>query len=481
MEHFDPDGPGPIASIALDTNTPGDQKGFAVVYDSSWAVQQTVIWETAAGDDGIYDIMATPDGGFAVCGTVEGDMPGYTNPDPNKLIREGYIQKYDASGTMVWDYQTQTAYYDYYGDMSLDEDGNIYVSGTSDEGLGNGNDPTLTKFDPNTGAIVWHKVIDGGGTYEYAVDGHSLDKTSVYVLSEHRTDGPGGTWANTLTYTPQGTDENLLQKLIPGDFDLDGDVDFDDVQTCGSTAAPGLPGTDTYDFDEDGDSDLDDAYFMITECIDRRLGDISTAADTQSDVDSADIGLAAGNYTGAGGSGKTYIEGDMNFDGDIDSADLGLIAGEFTGDLAGNLVDTPDTADLIYDPATGNMKISSAEAAGNKITVFQLECNGGFAEENYQGVSGGTFGLPTLYEDVSDTVLADADLTGIGFTGVHDFGNVLPVGLTLEELEAFLTNAVYTGEFGSGQKTLDLTLIPEPATLALLGLGGLFIVRRRRK
>ena len=53
------------------------------------------------------------------------------------------------------------------------------------------------------------------------------------------------------------------------------------------------------------------------------------------DVDNADLGRAAGNFTGSGGSiFMTRADGDMDGDGDIDNADLGVIVGAFTGAMA---------------------------------------------------------------------------------------------------------------------------------------------------
>ena len=225
---------------------------------------------------------------------------------------------------------------------------------------------------------------------------------------------------------------------------------------------------------------------MITNVMDRKLGDIHPGAnfDYPPDVDNADIGKAIGSFAGSGATGKTYFDGDMDFDGDVDNADLGFVAGEFTGALAGNKTDSGTIADLIYDPATGNVKVDASEAAGGKVASFQLEnAAGTFIPTNYIGLTGGTFGTPVAgdgYEDVTTHVIGDSDMSFAGFTGIHDFGNVFPAGMDLDALEAYLTTAVYTGAKGTGQQQFDL-VIPEPATMALLGLGGFGLLARRRR
>jgi len=212
----------------------------------------------------------------------------------------------------------------------------------------------------------------------------------------------------------------------------------------------------------------------------QRVG-LRLAGDTDfdGDVDNADIGKVAGSFTGAGSAGKVYSDGDMDFDGDVDNADIGRVAGAFTGALAGNLTDSGGIADLIYDPATGDVKVDASEAAGGIVTSFQLEtAAGSFSPGNYVGTTGGLGGC---FKDVGADVIADSDLTFAGFSGIRDFGNIFPARMDLAQLEAFLTTAVYTGAFGSGQQQIDLMLIPEPATLALLGLGDLGMVLGRKR
>ena len=130
MDFFDPDGSGPIASIPLDSLTLNSNKAFAMVYDTTtWAVVQTVVWESTSGGEFANDIATTPDGGFVVVGSTRGSMPGFTNPAPG--TPDGYVEKYNAAGTLVWSYQTQTAATDSFRTVTVDPDGAVYVTGTT--------------------------------------------------------------------------------------------------------------------------------------------------------------------------------------------------------------------------------------------------------------------------------------------------------------------------------------------------------------
>ena len=121
--------------------------------------------------------------------------------------------------------------------------------------------------------------------------------------------------------------------------------------------------------------------------------------------------------------------------------------------------DSPTIADLFYDPATGNVRVSAKEAAGAKITSFQFEnAAGTFLPGNYIGPTGGTFG--GIFENVTTKVIADSDLTFVGFSGNHNFGNIFPAGMDLVQLDTYLKAASYLGALGTGKQHIDLVLLP---------------------
>jgi alpha-galactosidase len=331
---------------------------------------------------------------------------------------------------------------DTFGDASVDADGYIYISGNS-----NG-DPVLWKFTAS-GTLVWTTTIDNAGTVESQRD-HGGNKKGFFYLSSHSPSAGGGlTWPNTIAYAPQGTDDNLLQKLSPGDFNADKFVDFADVQIAGTATKSGLTGDNTYDFNGDGDSTLADTTYMITNIMERLVGDIAQDS-IVTDVDNADIGRAIG----ASGVGTLYIDGDLNWDAMVDATDITAVATAFTGAKKhGKWTNGTPGATLRYLPRNGQVWLKADEATGGTITSFQLEnAAGTFVPANFTGPTGGSFG--GSLKDVTSNVLADTDLTLAGSSGTGgliSLGTVLPTGMDIVGLTAYLKTAVYTGLPSSGQ------------------------------
>ena len=441
MSSLDPDGPGPLASIPFNSGSPNSTKGFALVYNATtWAIDKVVTWESTQGGDSCADITSTADGGFVLVGQTLGSLGGSTNPAVG--TNDGYLEVYDASGTLVWKYQTETAVADTFGDVSVDADGSIYVSGNR------GNDAVLLKF-TSAGTLVSTTIIDNGGTVESQRD-HGGDKNGFFYLSSHNKTSSGtAAWPNTIAYSAQGTDDNLLQRLSPGDFNSDKFVNFTDVQIAGTATKPGLTGDDTYDFNGDGDSTLADTTYMITNIMDRPVGDIAQD-NLAADVDNADIGRAIG----ASGVGTLYLDGDLDFDADVDSTDITTVAAAFTGaKKPGAWTNGTPGAILRYQASNGQVWLKADEATGGAITSFQLEnAAGTFVPANFTGPTDGSFG--GSLKEATASVLADTDLTlagSAGTGGLISLGAVLPPGMDLAGLTAYLKTAVYTGQPGSGQ------------------------------
>jgi hypothetical protein len=89
-------------------------------------------------------------------------------------------------------------------------------------------------------------------------------------------------------------------------------------------------------------------------------------------------------------------------------------------------------------------------------------------------------GIPPLPPDYSDETwwcyeLSTAGAPGTIPAGVQWIMSLTPLGVLGDVF------TVYLGPYGASPvSTIDFTVVPEPMTIALLGLGGLLLLRRRK-
>ncbi|MCH8840418.1 MAG: hypothetical protein IH831_07015 [Planctomycetes bacterium] len=219
------------------------------------------------------------------------------------------------------------------------ENVNVSADSLSVVGLYHATQPTVAEFayDAATYTAVWR--LEGwwffGDQYLISltdaitdVDGNWLD----------------GEWVNPFSFTtinslvsefPSGDGNpggnfNFVLTLLPGDIDLDGDVDeMDDGlwdELSGSAPSSGATWI-IGDFDGDGAVTGDD-WDILWDNWDANLTNIWVLADLNGDfdVDDNDIQTISNNL---GLTGATYADGDINGDGVVDQTDLDLAFAQF--------------------------------------------------------------------------------------------------------------------------------------------------------
>lgn len=149
----------------LDGNTnSGGNDGYIIKYNSSGSKQWTRQVGTASSDQAL-DISLDTNGNVYVTGNTKGDLDGNSNAG----LEDGFLIKYDSSGLKQWTRQFGTTSSDgLYGSfIDIDADGNVYVAGNTEGGMdGNTNagqvDGLLLKYD-SSGVKQWTRQFGTAG------------------------------------------------------------------------------------------------------------------------------------------------------------------------------------------------------------------------------------------------------------------------------------------------------------------------------
>jgi hypothetical protein len=188
---------GNFLALGLTSSDDGDLAGINTVSffgeSNIWLIKLdtdgNIIWQKTYGGishDAGYDIIAMPDGGFAIAGT-EANAIGLES------AYDVFVSRIDADGNELWKNTFGYDDYDRAYTLIATENNDIIIAGstlssTFPEFNGGGTDAIIAKLDGNTGNTIWHKAI-GGSLSEWFTSITKYNDLYILAGTSSSTDG----------------------------------------------------------------------------------------------------------------------------------------------------------------------------------------------------------------------------------------------------------------------------------------------------
>lgn len=142
----------------------GNIDAYLKKYDANGVEACTRQFGSGSFDFG-QDVAIDGAGNLYVAGSTWGAHPGETDMG----VQDAFVRKYDSDGLEVWTRQFGTIGFDEAASLGVDDAGNVYVTGWTDEALpgqtnaGLGEDAYLRKYDSN-GFEIWTRQFGTEGS-----------------------------------------------------------------------------------------------------------------------------------------------------------------------------------------------------------------------------------------------------------------------------------------------------------------------------